>query len=84
MPFAFDSSTARGAFARRVFAGAVAVLLAPALHAEPVKAVYDRAAAYKDESLLLLERLVDIDSGSGSTAGLEQVRRSSPPTGRPT
>lgn len=61
-------------FKRSALAGLVAAVLAPALHAEPVKAVYDRAAAYKDESLQLLERLVNIDSGTTNTAGLEQVR----------
>ena len=52
----------------RPWLGLVAALLVPALHAQPHKEVLDRSAGYKDEALLLLERLVNIDSGSANTA----------------
>lgn len=41
--------------------------------AEPNKQVYAAAEQYKAESLKLLERLVNIDSGTANEAGLNQV-----------
>ena len=64
----------RSGWMRGLLAGMAVAAAVPALHAEPQKAVYDQSAAYKDEALKLLERLVNIDSGSANTAGLERVR----------
>ncbi|SFW68245.1 M20/M25/M40 family metallo-hydrolase [Pseudomonas sp. NFACC10-1] len=47
--------------------------LAPAAMAEPHKAIQADAEQYKDEALKLLERLVNIDSGSGYVPGLTKV-----------
>ncbi|KPW94379.1 MULTISPECIES: M20/M25/M40 family metallo-hydrolase [Pseudomonas syringae group] len=47
--------------------------LAPAAIAEPHKAIQADAEQYKDEALKLLERLVNIDSGSGYVPGLTKV-----------
>lgn len=41
--------------------------------AEPHKAIRADAEQYKDEALKLLERLVNIDSGSGYVPGLTKV-----------
>ena len=65
-------------FARCALAAALGLSLAwgmatPAL-AEPHKQVQADADQYKDEALKLLERLVNIDSGSGYEPGLTQVR----------
>jgi glutamate carboxypeptidase len=65
-------------FTRSALASALALslalgLAAPAL-AEPHKQVQTDADQYKDEALKLLERLVNIDSGSGYEPGLTQVR----------
>ena len=59
---------------RCLLVGLAVAVIAPALRAQPHKDVYDRSAGYKDEALLLLERLVNIDSGSANTAGLERAR----------
>ena len=58
----------------RILVGLGTAMLVSALHAQPHKDVFDRSAGYKDEALKLLERLVNIDSGSANTAGLEKVR----------
>ncbi|PHN35666.1 M20/M25/M40 family metallo-hydrolase [Pseudomonas amygdali] len=47
--------------------------LAPAAMAEPHKAIQADAEQNKDEALKLLERLVNIDSGSGYVPGLTKV-----------
>ncbi len=47
---------------------------APAWSAEPHKQMQADAEQYKAEALKLLERLVNIDSGSGYEPGLTQVR----------
>ncbi|KPY24185.1 Glutamate carboxypeptidase [Pseudomonas syringae pv. papulans] len=47
--------------------------LAPAAIAEPHKAIQADAEQYKDDALKLLERLVNIDSGSGYVPGLTKV-----------
>ncbi|NWB85771.1 M20/M25/M40 family metallo-hydrolase [Pseudomonas gingeri] len=47
---------------------------APAWSAEPHKQIQADAEQYKAEALKLLERLVNIDSGSGYEPGLTQVR----------
>ena len=49
-------------------------MVAPSVFAEPHKQVQADAEHYKDEALKLLERLVNIDSGSGYEPGLTQVR----------
>src|SRR5262245_55564509 len=64
--------------ARRIFASAaialVAVLVADGTaRAEANKQVYERAQQYKDEALKRLERLVNIDSGTGDEEGLKAV-----------
>ncbi|NEX63653.1 M20/M25/M40 family metallo-hydrolase [Noviherbaspirillum galbum] len=41
--------------------------------AEPNKQVLDSASQYKDEAVKLLERLVNIDSGTANAKGLDQV-----------
>ncbi|NWD03559.1 M20/M25/M40 family metallo-hydrolase [Pseudomonas gingeri] len=65
-------------FKRAVLAGvAMGVALAvaaPQALAEVNKQVHDRAEHYKEDGLKLLERLVNIDSGSGYEPGLKQVR----------
>ena len=45
-----------------------------ALAQKPHQGALDAATQYKDESLKLLERMVNIDSGSASTEGLDKVR----------
>ncbi len=60
--------------ARQVCLGLAVLAVVPALQAQPVKGVYERSTAYKAEALQLLERLVNIDSGSHLTAGLDSVR----------
>jgi glutamate carboxypeptidase len=74
MSHTFPSAAMSQPRARRLLAACALALLAPALQAQPVKAVHDLATNYKAESLQLLEKLVNIDSGSGDFAGLEQVR----------
>lgn len=54
--------------------GVAVALLSPVVQAEPRKDVFDLATGYKDDALLMLERLVNIDSGSTNIAGLERVR----------
>lgn len=67
------SSFCRTALASALTLGLVFGLAVPAC-AEPHKAVQADAEQYKDEALKLLERLVNIDSGSGYEPGLTQVR----------
>lgn len=74
MTFASTTCPPAARWLPRLLLGLGAALLVPALHAQPHKEVLDRSAGYKDEALLLLERLVNIDSGSANTAGLEKVR----------
>ena len=74
MTFASTTSSPAARWLPRFFLGLGAAMLVSALHAQPHKEVFDRSAGYKDEALLLLERLVNIDSGSANTAGLEKVR----------
>ena len=59
---------------RNLWMGLAMAALVPALQAEPVKGVYERSVGYKDEAIQLLERLVNVDSGSGNTPGLDSVR----------
>ncbi|NWB27019.1 M20/M25/M40 family metallo-hydrolase [Pseudomonas gingeri] len=65
-------------FKRAAMAGlAMGVALAtgaPQALAEVNKPVHDKAEHYKEDGLKLLERLVNIDSGSGYEPGLKQVR----------
>ena len=44
-----------------------------AASAEPYQPVYEKAEQSKDDALKLLERLVNIDSGTGDEQGLQQV-----------
>jgi glutamate carboxypeptidase len=74
MTFASTTCAPAARWLPRFLLGLGAAMLACALHAQPHKEVFDRSAGYKDEALLLLERLVNIDSGSANTAGLEKVR----------
>ncbi|EFW79734.1 M20/M25/M40 family metallo-hydrolase [Pseudomonas savastanoi] len=65
-------------FSRSPLAAHLALALAltapaPAAMAEPHKAIQTDAEQYKDEALKLLERLVNIDSGSGYVPGLTKV-----------
>ncbi|NWC07470.1 M20/M25/M40 family metallo-hydrolase [Pseudomonas agarici] len=63
----------RAALAR--FAMGVALsIAAPHALAQINQPVHDRAEHYKEDGLKLLERLVNIDSGSGYEPGLQQVR----------
>ena len=48
-------------------------IASPAAFAQPDNHVYQQAALYKNEAVQLLERLVNIDSGTHDEAGLEQV-----------
>jgi hypothetical protein len=59
---------------------AVAAMTAAALtiaaergHAEPNKQVYEKAQLYQDAALQLLERLVNVDSGTGNEQGVKAV-----------
>lgn len=62
-------------FPRTLLAATLAFSFAlPAYSAEPHKQVQADAEQYKAEALKLLERLVNIDSGSGYEPGLTQVR----------
>jgi glutamate carboxypeptidase len=68
-------------FKGTVLASACSLMLAfgvavPAAHAQAQadKAVLEKAESYKGEALALLEKLVNIDSGSGYEKGLAQVR----------
>ena len=74
MRFEWNRGGASARWVRCLSMGFAAAVCSSQLLAEPNKDVYDRAAGYKDEALLLLERLVNIDSGSANTAGLERVR----------
>ncbi len=62
-------------FPRTLLAATLALSFAlPAYSAEPHKQIQADAEQYKDQALKLLERLVNIDSGSGYEPGLAQVR----------
>ncbi|WP_411566626.1 M20/M25/M40 family metallo-hydrolase [Pseudomonas orientalis] len=62
-------------FPRTLLAATLALSFAlPAYSAEPHKQIQADAEQYKAEALKLLERLVNIDSGSGYEPGLTQVR----------
>lgn len=62
-------------FSRTLLAATLALSFAvPAYSAEPHKQIQTDAEQYKAEALKLLERLVNIDSGSGYEPGLTQVR----------
>ncbi len=62
-------------FPRTLLAATLALSFAiPAYSAEPHKPIQADAEQYKTEALKLLERLVNIDSGSGYEPGLTQVR----------
>ena len=62
-------------FPRTLLAATLALSFAmPAYSAEPHKQIQADAEQYKTEALKLLERLVNIDSGSGYEPGLPQVR----------
>jgi glutamate carboxypeptidase len=64
----------RFAFPRTLLAATLALSFAlPAYSAEPHKQIQADAEQYKAEALKLLERLVNIDSGSGYGPGLTQV-----------
>ena len=53
---------------------ACALLAGNAMAQKPHQGVLDAATQQKDEALKLLERMVNIDSGSASTEGLDKVR----------
>ena len=55
-----------------VLGAALALAIGPAI-AEPNKPILDRAQHYQADALKLLERLVNIDSGTGYADGLVQV-----------
>lgn len=62
-------------FPRTLLAATLAMSFAvPAYSAEPHKQIQAHAEQYKADALKLLERLVNIDSGSGYEPGLTQVR----------
>ena len=62
-------------FSRTLLAATLAVSFAvPAYSAEPHKQIQAQSEQYKADALKLLERLVNIDSGSGYEPGLTQVR----------
>ncbi|AUZ46820.1 M20/M25/M40 family metallo-hydrolase [Pseudomonas orientalis] len=62
-------------FPRTLLAATLALSFAlPAYSAEPHKQIQADAVQYKADALKLLERLVNIDSGSGYEPGLTQVR----------
>ncbi|MEX5595929.1 M20/M25/M40 family metallo-hydrolase [Pseudomonas orientalis] len=62
-------------FPRTLLAATLALSFAlPAYSAEPHKQIQADAEQYKADALKLLERLVNIDSGSGYEPGLAQVR----------
>ncbi|QBQ10605.1 MULTISPECIES: M20/M25/M40 family metallo-hydrolase [unclassified Pseudomonas] len=62
-------------FPRSLLAATLALSFAmPAFSAEPHKQIQADSEQYKAEALKLLERLVNIDSGSGYEPGLTQVR----------
>ncbi len=62
-------------FPRTLLAATLALSFSlPAYSAEPHKQIQQQAEQYKAQALKLLERLVNIDSGSGYEPGLTQVR----------
>ncbi|KAF2406551.1 glutamate carboxypeptidase [Pseudomonas antarctica] len=62
-------------FSRTLLAATLALSFAvPAYSAEPHKQIQADSEQYKADALKLLERLVNIDSGSGYEPGLTQVR----------
>ncbi|PFH08492.1 glutamate carboxypeptidase [Collimonas sp. PA-H2] len=64
---------ARSAFISSLGLGIVLGFTTPSSIAAPDKQVYETAEKYKGEALKLLERLVNIDSGTGDEQGLSQV-----------
>ena len=63
-------SFTRSPLAARLALALALTALAPLAMAEPHKAIQADAEQYKDDALKLLERLVNIDSGSGYVPGL--------------
>ncbi len=58
-----------------VFGAALALLIGFGHCGEPNKQILDRAQHYQADALKLLERLVNIDSGTGYADGLRASRR---------
>jgi glutamate carboxypeptidase len=58
---------------RNVAFGLTAAFVTLSASAEPDNQVYGRASQYKAEALSLLERLVNVDSGTSNEKGLNQV-----------
>ena len=65
--------------ARKLYNHGLAIAIVLACHgtalaaAQPVQAIVDNAAQAKPAFIDLLARMVNIDSGTGSTKGLDQV-----------
>jgi glutamate carboxypeptidase len=70
MVFAFSRSTLAATLGLTLALG----IAAPTAFAEPHKQILADSEQYKGEALKLLERMVNIDSGSGYEPGLTQVR----------
>ncbi|MFS2156053.1 M20/M25/M40 family metallo-hydrolase [Pseudomonas sp. Pseusp122] len=70
MVFAFSRSTLAATLGLSLALG----IAAPTAFAEPHKQILADSEQYKGEALKLLERMVNIDSGSGYEPGLTQVR----------
>ena len=58
---------------RKFILGATLALMIGSVSAEPNKPILDRARHYEADALKLLERLVNIDSGTGYADGLVQI-----------
>jgi glutamate carboxypeptidase len=74
---AFASSSSARRWARTACHGAVlacALLAGQAMAQKPHQGALDAATQSKDEALKLLERMVNIDSGSTTIEGLDKVR----------
>lgn len=71
-PFSMNPAPLRTACHGMVLA--CALLAGNAMAQKPHQAALDAATQQKDEALKLLERMVNIDSGSASTEGLAKVR----------
>lgn len=54
-------------------AAVVTMLVGVPAHAQRNQSLYDRATAVQPDAVKLLERLINIDSGTFSEAGLTQV-----------
>jgi glutamate carboxypeptidase len=67
------SNFQRNKFLLSVAFGLTAAAVIPTASAEPNRQVYERASQYKAEALKLLERLVNVDSGTANEKGLDQV-----------